>query len=78
MKRIRVALIGVLLLVLAPALVPAEAAAAPVSRDQAVNLVITRGLAQRGVPTRGGAAISTAPAWATAPAPAPWASTPPD
>lgn len=50
MKRIRVALIGVLLLILAPALVSVEASAAPVSRDQAVNLVITRGLAQRGVP----------------------------
>ena len=50
MKRIRVALIGILLLVLAPALVSVEAAAAPVSRDQAVNYVIARGLAQRGVP----------------------------
>jgi hypothetical protein len=50
MKRIYVALTSLLLLILAPALVSAEAAAAPVSRDQAVNYVITRGLAQRGVP----------------------------
>ena len=50
MKRIRVALVSLLLLTLAPALVAVEAAAAPVSRDQAVNYVIARGLAQRGVP----------------------------
>jgi len=50
MKRISVALMSLLLLILAPALVSVEAAAAPVSRDQAVNYVITRGLAQRGVP----------------------------
>lgn len=48
MKRIYALLLGVVLglgLVL-----PAAAAAAPVSRDQAVNLVIARGMAQRGVP----------------------------
>lgn len=50
MKRIRIALVSLLLLTLAPALVSVEAAAAPVSRDQAVNYVIARGLAQRGVP----------------------------
>jgi len=50
MKRIGVALMSLLLLILAPALVSVEAAAAPVSRDQAVNLVLTRALAQRGVP----------------------------
>jgi cell wall-associated NlpC family hydrolase len=48
MKRLYAVLLGVVLglgLVL-----PAVAAAAPVSRDQAVNLVIARGMAQRGVP----------------------------
>lgn len=48
MKRFYALLLGVVLglgLVL-----PATAAAAPVSRDQAVNLVIARGMAQRGVP----------------------------
>ena len=50
MKRIGIALMGLLLLILAPALVSVEASAAPVSRDQAVNYVITRALAQRGVP----------------------------
>ena len=48
MKRVYALLLGVVLglgLVL-----PAAAAAAPVSRDQAVNLVIARGMAQRGVP----------------------------
>ena len=48
MKRFYALLLGVVLglgLVL-----PAAAAAAPVSREQAVNLVIARGMAQRGVP----------------------------
>lgn len=48
MKRFYALLLGVMLglgLVL-----PAVAAAAPVSREQAVNLVIARGMAQRGVP----------------------------
>ena len=48
MKRVYALLLGVVLglgLVL-----PAVAAAAPVSREQAVNLVIARGMAQRGVP----------------------------
>ena len=48
MKRFYAVLLGIVLglgLVL-----PAAAAAAPVSRDQAVNLVIARGMAQRGVP----------------------------
>ena len=47
MKRFYAVLLGIVLglgLVL-----PAAAAAAPVSRDQAVNLVIARGMAQRGV-----------------------------
>ena len=50
MKRIGAVLLGMVMLVLAPAVVPAPAAAAPVSRDQAVSYVIARGLAQRGVP----------------------------
>ncbi len=48
MKRFYALLLGIVLglgLVL-----PGVAAAAPVSRDQAVNLVIARGMAQRGVP----------------------------
>jgi cell wall-associated NlpC family hydrolase len=48
MKRFYALLLGIMLglgLVL-----PAVAAAAPVSREQAVNLVIARGMAQRGVP----------------------------
>jgi cell wall-associated NlpC family hydrolase len=47
MKRVIAVLIGVLMLVLA---VPPVASAAPVTRDEAVKLVIARGLAQRGVP----------------------------
>ena len=50
MKRIGVALIGLLMVAMTPALVSVEAVAAPVSRDQAVNYVLSRGLAQRGVP----------------------------
>ena len=57
MKRFYALLLGVVLglgLVL-----PAAAAAAPVSREQAVNLVIARGMAQRGVPySWGGGDIS--------------------
>jgi cell wall-associated NlpC family hydrolase len=49
-KRFCVALLGLLMLMVTPALVSVPATAAPVSRDQAVNLVIERGLAQRGVP----------------------------
>lgn len=47
MKRVVAVLIGVVMMVLA---LPAVATAAPVSRDQAVSLVLARGLAQRGVP----------------------------
>jgi len=50
MKRMGAVLLGMVMLVLAPAVVPVTAAAAPVSRDQAVSYVIARGLAQRGVP----------------------------
>jgi cell wall-associated NlpC family hydrolase len=50
MKRMGAVLLGLMMLVLAPAVVPVPAAAAPVSRDQAVSYVIARGLAQRGVP----------------------------
>ena len=57
MKRFYALLLGIVLglgLVL-----PGVAAAAPVSRDQAVNLVIARGMAQRGVPySWGGGDIS--------------------
>ena len=48
MKRIGAVFLGLVMLVLAPAVVPVPAAAAPVSRDQAVSYVIARGLAQRG------------------------------
>ena len=47
MKRVVAVVIGVVLMVLA---LPTVASAAPVTRDQAVSLVIARGLAQRGVP----------------------------
>lgn len=47
MKRVIAVLIGVVMMVL---VVPPVASAAPVSRDEAVKLVIARGLAQRGVP----------------------------
>lgn len=48
MKRVYAMVLG---LVMGLALVlPGIASAAPVTRDQAVNLVIARGLAQRGVP----------------------------
>ncbi len=53
MKRVGAALkmsVGLVLLIVMTALVSAPASAAPVTRQQAVNLVIERGLAQRGVP----------------------------
>ena len=53
MKRIGAAqklIVGLVLLVLAAMGPGATATAAPVTRDQAVNLVIARGLAARGVP----------------------------
>ena len=42
--------IGLVLMATSLLVGPGVSSAAPVSRDQAVNLVITRGLAQRGVP----------------------------
>lgn len=56
----RTVIVGLVLLVLMAAGV-APAAAAPVSRDQAVNLVIARGLAQRGVPYSWGGGDITGP-----------------
>ena len=50
MKRIGAAMVGLVLLILTTALGSFSATAAPVSREQAVQLVIARGLAQRGVP----------------------------
>ncbi len=50
MKRMGAAVVGLVLLVMATVLGASTASAAPVSRDQAVNYVIERGLAQRGVP----------------------------
>jgi cell wall-associated NlpC family hydrolase len=51
MKRIFALLVGVALLLVVPAVGGAAVgSAAPVSRDQAVELVLARGLAQRGVP----------------------------
>lgn len=50
MKRMGAAMVGLVLLILTTALGAFPAAAAPVSREQAVQLVIARGLAQRGVP----------------------------
>jgi cell wall-associated NlpC family hydrolase len=51
MKRMGAALVGLVLLLLTTALgTTFSPSAAPVSRDQAVQFVIARGLAQRGVP----------------------------
>lgn len=50
MKRMGAALVGLVLLILTTALGTPAASAAPVSREQAVQFVIARGLAQRGVP----------------------------
>ena len=46
---------------------PGAASAAPVSRDQAVNLVIARGLAQRGVPYSWGGGDINGPSLGTGP-----------
>lgn len=61
MKRMGAATVGLVLLILMTALGSFSASAAPVSRDQAVNLVITRGLAQRGVPYAWGGGDITGP-----------------
>lgn len=50
MKRMGAAVVGLVLLILTTALGTFPASAAPVSREQAVQFVIARGLAQRGVP----------------------------
>ena len=50
MKRMGAAMVGLVLLILTTALGSFSASAGPVSREQAVNYVIARGLAQRGVP----------------------------
>ena len=50
MKRMGAAVVGLVLFMMATMLGASAASAAPVSRDQAVNYVIERGLAQRGVP----------------------------
>ncbi|MCX2929500.1 NlpC/P60 family peptidoglycan-binding protein RipD [Mycobacterium sp. CVI_P3] len=49
-KRLYAFAISVVMLFAIPGLLAPTATAAPVSRDQYVNLVIERGLAQRGVP----------------------------
>jgi cell wall-associated NlpC family hydrolase len=50
MKRMGAAVVGLVLLILTSALGTFGASAAPVSREQAVDYVVARGLAQRGVP----------------------------
>jgi len=50
MNRLYAVAISLAMLLAIPGLLPARAVAAPVTRDQAVNAVIARGLAQRGVP----------------------------
>ncbi len=57
------ATVGLVLLMLAGG--SAAASAAPVTRDQAVNLVIARGLAQRGVPYSWGGGGITGPTLGT-------------
>lgn len=61
MKRMGAALVGLVLLILMTALGSFSASAAPVSREQAVKLVIERGLAQRGVPYAWGGGDITGP-----------------
>ena len=63
MKRMGSALVGLVLMILMTTLgsVSVTASAAPVSRDQAVNFVIARGLAQRGVPYSWGGGDITGP-----------------
>ena len=50
MKRVLTLLIGMIVMTAGLLAVSPAVSAAPVSRDQAVQLVINRGLAQRGVP----------------------------
>ena len=65
MTRMGSALVGLVLLILMTTLgsvsVSASASAAPVTREQAVNYVIARGLAQRGVPYSWGGGDITGP-----------------
>ena len=61
MKRVFAVLIGVAMLLLAPVVPSATSAAAPVGRDQAVSLVLARGLAQKGVPYSWGGGDITGP-----------------
>jgi cell wall-associated NlpC family hydrolase len=61
MKRMGSALVGLVLLVLMTTLGSFAASAAPVTRDQAVEYVIARGLAQRGVPYSWGGGDITGP-----------------
>ena len=61
MKRMGSAMVGMVLLILMATLGSFSASAAPVSREQAVNFVITRGLAQRGVPYSWGGGDITGP-----------------
>ena len=58
MKRVIAMVIGVVMMML---VVPPVASAAPVTRDEAVKLVIARGLAQRGVPYSWGGGGITGP-----------------
>ena len=50
MKRVYTLIVGMAVLLAGLMAGPGVASAAPVTRDQAVNLVISRGIAQRGVP----------------------------
>ncbi len=61
MKRIGSALVGLVLLILMTTLGSFSASAAPVTREQAVQYVIARGLAQRGVPYSWGGGDITGP-----------------
>ena len=58
MKRMGAALVGLVLLILTTALGTFTASAAPVSREQAVQFVIARGLPSAVCPTWGGGDIN--------------------
>ena len=61
MKRIYTVIVSMAILLAGLLAGPGTASAAPVTRDQAVNLVIARGLAQRGVPYAWGGGTITGP-----------------
>jgi cell wall-associated NlpC family hydrolase len=71
MKRIFAVLLSLAFLMVAPAVASADLVSGPtMSRQQAVNYVIARGLAQRGVPFSWGGGNISGPSLGTGPGPA--------